>query len=68
MAQLIVRALMAVAGVITAWFVSRDAIGFAVYESVVAIILFTLAVALLAFWPQIRPFLGGARKSTTGPQ
>jgi hypothetical protein len=39
---------------ITALFVSRDALNFDVVQTIVAVILFTVAVAAIAFWPRRR--------------
>jgi len=50
----IVRALLVFAGSITSWFVARDALNFDVIQMVVAVILFTIFVAIAAFWPLIK--------------
>jgi hypothetical protein len=48
----IVRILMVVAGVVTSWFVTKDAPIFGVAQVMVALLLLTFIVAVLAFWPQ----------------
>lgn len=50
----ILQVLLFVAAPITALFVARDALNFGVMETLVAIILVTLAVLLAAFW-RLRP-------------
>lgn len=49
-----IRLLMSVAGVITAWFVAKDAPQFSIVQAVAALLLVTLIVAVLAFWPARR--------------
>lgn len=46
-----VRFLLLVAGTVTGWFVARDEPNFGVVQMVVALLLLTLAVAVVAFWP-----------------
>ena len=48
----IVRGLLAVGGVVTSWFIARDAPNFGVIQMVMSLILLTLAVAVIAFWPE----------------
>jgi uncharacterized membrane protein YoaK (UPF0700 family) len=47
----IVRILMVAAGVVTGWFVAKDAPIFGVAQMMVALLLLTFVVAILAFWP-----------------
>ncbi|KFG69700.1 hypothetical protein [Microvirga sp. BSC39] len=47
----IVRILLVVAGIVTGWFVARDAAIFGVAQVMVALLLITAVVAILAFWP-----------------
>lgn len=49
-----VRFLLLVAGTVTGWFVARDEPTFGVVQMVVALLLLTLAVAVIAFWPTRR--------------
>jgi hypothetical protein len=46
-----VRLLMLAAGAMTSWVVARDAPNFGVVQTMVALLLLTLIVAVLAFWP-----------------
>ena len=43
--------ILIVAGPITAWFVADGTIKFELFQSMVALILITLVMCLLAFWP-----------------
>ena len=47
----IVRLLMIAAGAVTGWVVAEDASNFGVIQMMVALLLLTLIVAVLAFWP-----------------
>lgn len=47
----LVRGLLIVAGVVTGWFLAKDAPNFGVIQMVVALLLLTLIVAVIAFWP-----------------
>ncbi|MBA1159082.1 hypothetical protein [Microvirga mediterraneensis] len=47
----VVRGLLIVAGVVTGWFVAKDAPNFGVIQMMVALLLLTLIVAVIAFWP-----------------
>jgi hypothetical protein len=53
----IVRIVMAVAGVITGWFVARDAANFDLIQMVVSILLMTFFIAVAAFWPNLWAWL-----------
>jgi hypothetical protein len=53
----IVRMVMAVAGVITGWFVATDAANFGLIQMVVSILLMTFFIAVAAFWPNLRAWL-----------
>lgn len=50
--HLIVRLFLLLAAPITALFVSRDALKFDILQVIIAVILFTGLVAVLAFWPR----------------
>ena len=50
--DLIVRLFLVLAAPITALFVSRDALNFGVIQVMVAVALFVMLVAALAFWPR----------------
>lgn len=47
----IVRILFVIAGFVTSLFVARDELNFPVIQTVVAVILFTFIIAIIAFWP-----------------
>jgi hypothetical protein len=47
----VIRLLMIAAGVITGWFVAKDAPIFGIAQVMVCLLLLTLIVAVLAFWP-----------------
>lgn len=49
----IVRIILVIAGSITSWFVSRDALNFNIIQMVVVVSLFTLAVMIAAFWQEL---------------
>ncbi len=48
----LVRLILIVAGVIAEFFVARDALNFAVIQGVVALLVVTMIVFVLAFWPR----------------
>lgn len=50
--DLIVRLFLVLAAPITALFVSRDALNFGVIQVMVAVALFVVLIATLAFWPR----------------
>lgn len=47
----VVRLLLIAASVVTSWFVAKDAVNFGIIQMMVALLLLTLVVAILAFWP-----------------
>ena len=49
----IVRIVMVIASVITAWFVARDAANFEIIQMVVSLLLITFLLAVAAFWPYL---------------
>jgi hypothetical protein len=49
----IVRIMLSVAGVITGWFVARDATNFGLTQMAVAILLMIFFLAGAAFWPSL---------------
>ncbi len=51
MISLIVRILLMVAALITSWFVAQDAVNFTFVQMTVAVLIFTLFVGVIAFWP-----------------
>ena len=54
MLKWIVSLFLAVAGVISTWFVASDALNFAIVQMVIAVILLTLVIGLIAFWSVIK--------------
>ncbi|MEO8965039.1 MAG: hypothetical protein ABI370_10260 [Gammaproteobacteria bacterium] len=50
----LVRGLLLVAGFIASFFVPRDALNFSIIQMVIAILLFTFAVILVALWPMLK--------------
>lgn len=48
------RGLFVVAGSITGWFVLREDLHFAIFQAVIALILFIFIMTMVAFWPTIR--------------
>jgi hypothetical protein len=49
----IARILLILAGFITSLFVTRDALNFNIIQMVVAVSLFTFAIAIAAFWTML---------------
>jgi hypothetical protein len=47
----VIRLLMISAGAVTGWFIAKDAPIFGVARLMVGLLLLTLIVAVLAFWP-----------------
>ena len=46
------RGLLIVAGIVTGWFMAKDAPQFGLMQMVVALMLIELVVFVLAFWPE----------------
>lgn len=53
--SLIVRVLMVLAAPITALFLARDAASFSIVQTMISMILFTVIIAIIAFWPRRPP-------------
>ena len=49
----IVRIVMSLAGVITGWFLARNAVNFEFIQVLVTLLLITLFVSVAVFWPDI---------------
>lgn len=47
----VVRILLVIAGFMASLIVTKDALNFAFVQMVIAVILFTIFVAIIAFWP-----------------
>lgn len=54
MLNIFIRLLLVFAAFFTSWFVARDELHFPIAQMIVAVILFTIAVAIMAFWPIIK--------------
>ena len=50
----VVRVLLIIAGLITSFFVARDALNFEIIQMVVALMLFTLFIVIITFWPRLK--------------
>lgn len=50
----IAGAFLVIAGFITGLFIPRNALNFEIIKMVVAVLLFTLLVLLIAFWPMLK--------------
>jgi hypothetical protein len=57
-----IRMLFVIAGFITSGFVSRNALNYDFIQMVVAMLVFTLMVAVIAFWPQLKAWFTKQRK------
>jgi hypothetical protein len=53
----LVRLLLILASFITSLFVSKDALNFATLQMIVAVVLFTLLVTIIVFWPALKDFI-----------
>ncbi|KTC85649.1 hypothetical protein [Legionella drozanskii] len=49
----LVRMLLVVSSSITSLFISRDVLNFSIFKMVIAVLLFTLFVFIVAFWPSL---------------
>ena len=58
----IVRILFVLAGAITSWFVAEDALNFEIIQTVIAVLLFTVAVFIIVFRPVIKNWFRALRK------
>ncbi len=48
------RILLIAGGVVASWFVAKDTPAFTIAQGMMAIVLLTILVAVLAFWPSFR--------------
>ncbi len=48
------RILLIAGGVVASWFVAKDVPSFTIAQGMMAIVLLTILVAVLAFWPSFR--------------
>ncbi len=58
----IAGAFLVVAGLITSCFIARDALNFEIIKMVIAVLLFTLTVLIIAFWPTLKKWFMRMRK------
>lgn len=54
MIQLFLRLLLVVSGSIASWFVAHDELKFPIVQMVIAVILFTLIIGIIAFWSELK--------------
>jgi hypothetical protein len=47
----IVRGLLVISGIVTGWFVSKDAPNFSFIQGMVSLVVVALVVLVLAYWP-----------------
>lgn len=50
----LIRILFVLASFITSFFVAKDALNYNFVQMVIVVILFTLMVAIIAFWPLLK--------------
>lgn len=62
MLQWLLRLLLVISGSIASWFVARDALNFPIVQMVIAVVLFTLLIGIIAFWPELKNWLQRIRK------
>jgi len=53
----VARLLLVIAGYIASYFVARDALHFDIVQMVVAMLLFTIFVFIIAFWPTVKGWI-----------
>ncbi|KTC90277.1 hypothetical protein OQJ18_04655 [Fluoribacter dumoffii] len=57
MFQLLLRLLLVISGSIAGWFIARDELKFPIIQMVIAVILFTLVIVIIAFWPELKKLI-----------
>ncbi|STY29278.1 Uncharacterised protein [Legionella wadsworthii] len=62
MLQWLLRLLLVISGSIASWFVARDELNFPIVQMVIAVVLFTLFISIIAFWPELKNWLQRIRK------
>ncbi|HHT0591825.1 TPA: hypothetical protein ACTXXA_000779 [Legionella anisa] len=62
MIQWLLRLLFVISGSIASWFVGREELKFPVVQMVVAVILVTLILSTIAFWPELKGWFKRIRK------
>ncbi len=58
----LVRFLMVIAGAILSLFVAREELNFETLQMVIAVVLFTLIITILAFWPALKNLFSRRKK------
>ncbi|KTD68285.1 hypothetical protein Lste_1443 [Legionella steelei] len=58
----LLRLLFVVSGSITSWFVAHDELKFPIVQMVISVILFTLIIFIIAFWPELKGWYKRIRK------
>ncbi len=46
----VVRAVLIIAGIVTSWFIAKDAVNFPIFQMAVALLLMVFAIAVLALF------------------
>ncbi|QMT60274.1 MULTISPECIES: hypothetical protein [unclassified Legionella] len=62
MFQFFIRLLLVISGSIASWFVAHDELRFPIVQMVISVILFTLIIAIIAFWPELKNWFKGIGK------
>ncbi|KTD73316.1 hypothetical protein [Legionella tucsonensis] len=62
MVQWLLRLLFVISGSIASWFIGREELKFPVVQMVIAVILFTLILSAIAFWPELKSWFKRTRK------
>ncbi|WP_454782343.1 hypothetical protein [Legionella sp. WA2022007384] len=57
MIQLFLRLIVVISGSVASWFVAHDELKFPIIQMVVAVILFTLMIMIVAFWPELKSWV-----------
>jgi len=63
----LVRLLLGLAGVVTAWFVAEDASNFGLVQTVVAIVLVVIFLGAAIFWQRLREWWHARSSPKEGP-
>lgn len=60
----LIRILFFIAGSITSLFITRDALNFSIFQMVIAVLIFTVLVIAIAFWPMFYSWYKQKMKKT----
>ena len=58
-----IRILLLISGSIASWFVARNSLNFQIVQMVIAVLLFTFAILLIAFWANLCAFFKRSLKN-----